>query len=96
MAHADKFHACEDIHLVEASGGGTYLFAACLGLYENRGRVQSHMRVTEGEEVVVPPAVRDKFWRWELESDEVVELELVGFPSGADRAWHGTYGVESI
>lgn len=33
-------------------------------------------------------------WRWRLETDEVVELELPGFPEGGDeRAWHGLITV---
>lgn len=93
MQHPDKFLGCEDMNLVDLDGR-TFIFTACLSDFANRKRVQSEQR----EEDTIARAksgakiTGDKIFRWDLDSDEVVELELKGFPGandGGDRAWHG-------
>jgi len=70
--------------------GTTYMFAVCLTEYENRWRTMSDLRAIDKENRPVPMPAGDKIWRWRLETDEVVELELPGFAEGGDeRAWHG-------
>ena len=66
------------------------MFAVCLAEYENRWRTMSELRAINKENRPVPTPAGDKIWRWRLETDEVVELELPGFAEGGDeRAWHG-------
>ncbi|CUS11622.1 unnamed protein product [Tuber aestivum] len=96
VAHRDKFLGCEDMHIYKKEKGTTYIFAACLAVYDNRPRSLSESRAIDKENRPVPMLAGDKIWRWRLETDEVVELELPGFPEGADeRAWHGFDFIES-
>ncbi|PWW71802.1 calcium-dependent phosphotriesterase [Tuber magnatum] len=96
VAHQDKFLGCEDIHIYKKEKGTTYIFAACLAAYENRWRTLSRQRAIDKENRPVPTPPGDKIWRWRLETDEVVELELPGFPEGGDeRAWHGFDFIEN-
>jgi len=89
-AHQDKFLGCEDIQIYKKEKGTTYMFAVCLAEYENRWRTMSELRAIDKENRPVPTPAGDKIWRWRLETDEVVELELPGFAEGGDeRAWHG-------
>lgn len=89
-AHQDKFLGCEDIQIYKKEKGTTYMFAVCLAEYENRWRTMSELRAINKENRPVPTPAGDKIWRWRLETDEVVELELPGFAEGGDeRAWHG-------
>ncbi|PUU72614.1 hypothetical protein B9Z19DRAFT_1137143 [Tuber borchii] len=95
-AHQDKFLGCEDIQIYKKEKGTTYMFAVCLAEYENRWRTMSDLRAIDKENRPVPTPAGDKIWRWRLETDEVVELELPGFAEGGDeRAWHGFDFVES-
>ncbi|KAG0127187.1 hypothetical protein HOY82DRAFT_568271 [Tuber indicum] len=97
-AHQDKFLGCEDIHIYKKEKGTTYMFAACLDeySYENRWRSMSELRAIDNNDRPVPTPAGDKIWRWRLETDELVELELPGFAEGGDeRAWHGFDFVES-
>lgn len=91
--HPEQLLACEDMHLV-----GNSLFTACLSDYRNRiavlapGLVAAR-NVTEQQEKEEGEVPGDRIFRWDLEQDKVVELELRGVPGGTtakDRSYHGT------
>lgn len=92
LHHADRFLGCEDMQLVTL-GARTVMFAACLSNPSDRARVFTGMRPADTARRLAtgsgaaPPA--DKIFRWDLDTEEVVELELRGFGGGRDAAFHG-------
>lgn len=86
--HADTFLSCEDMHLVTL-GTRTVMFAACLSTPADRARVFSDLRSADSvrRAATNASAPADKIFRWDLDSDEVVELSLGGF--SGDAAFHG-------
>lgn len=98
LQHTDKFHGCESMQLVELSPTRTVIFTSCLTSYANRPRILSQSREADAAEGKSRPG--DKIFRWDLDTDEVVELELRGMPGGeggGDRGFHGmdvNYGLE--
>lgn len=97
LQHTDKFHACESMQLAELSNS-TVIFTTCLTDYANRPRILSRSREADAAEGKSRSG--DKIFRWDLDTDEVVELEIRGMPGGeggGDRGFHGmdvNYGLE--
>ncbi|RPB22799.1 hypothetical protein L211DRAFT_302983 [Terfezia boudieri ATCC MYA-4762] len=90
--HPELLKGCEDMHF-----DAGIMYAACVSDFQMRrkwipGLGQRYLeqeRSQNGGQVGQSGLMIDKMVKWNVETDEAVELELRGFPNNVDFALHG-------